>query len=107
MEALLWTASARPAWTVSGVDQSGLRHEQLHPHDADVIQRVQDTRRDQHRIRQRADQAQHEDMLAQQPLPQDKGVLRADRDNERSAEQEAGSGSAEGAGQGMIADLSR
>ncbi len=49
-----------------------------------------DAGRDQRRIRQRADQAQDEDMLAQQSLAQDVGVLRADRDDQRRAEKEAG-----------------
>jgi len=49
-----------------------------------------DAERDQGRIRRGTDQAEHEDMLPQQPLPQDKGILGADGDDQGCAEQEAG-----------------
>lgn len=37
---------------------------------------------DKQRVRQRADETQNEDVLAQQPLTQDKSVLRTDGDDE-------------------------
>ena len=51
--------------------------------------------RDQDRVGDGADRDDERDVLAAQPLPQHERVLRADRDDQREAEAEAGEGGEE------------
>ena len=49
-----------------------------------------DTRGDQHGIRYRAHQADGKDVFLAQALPQDEGILRADRQDQAEAEEKTG-----------------
>jgi hypothetical protein len=50
---------------------------------------------DEHQVRDRADGDHHAHVLPGQALPEHEGVLRADRDDQRQAGQEAGGGGVE------------